>query len=101
MVFMSKKKLAGLTAAQRKVLEDNGGEAASRAFGRVNDGVDAQQRQAVIDKGQTVVHLTPAQEQAWRKRLGGVADEWVKRTPNGAKILSTYRELVSQVKLGS
>ena len=98
MVFMSKKTFDALPAAARKVLADNSGEAASRAFGdywmNLDNEVREQYRHAA---GHTVADLTPTQLAVWRAKLEPIYTRWLKDTPGGDKVLAQYRELLKQV----
>jgi hypothetical protein len=53
-----------------------------------------------IDKHR-IVDLTPAQAATWREAAAPSIDEWAKTTPDGVKILSTFRDLLARVRAGS
>jgi TRAP-type C4-dicarboxylate transport system substrate-binding protein len=97
MVFMSRKRWDALPAAAKKVLEENSGEAQSRAFGAFWNRI-AEETKAELRKmpRHTVTTLTPAQAKKWQEAITPVVAEWTKTTPDGEKILSTYRTLVQQ-----
>ncbi len=101
MVFMAKKAFAALPAAARKVLEDNSGEAASRAFGaywmNLDNEVREQYRHAA---GHTVVELAPAQLLGWQEKLQPLYAQWTRDTPGGDKVLAAYRALLKQTAAG-
>jgi len=46
------------------------------------------------------VSLTPEQAAKWREKVAPVTAHWVKATPNGEKILATYREFLAKAKSG-
>jgi TRAP-type C4-dicarboxylate transport system substrate-binding protein len=96
MIFMAKKKFDALPAAAQKVLRDNSGEAASRAFGAYLDGDAARVRDNVKAAGQTVA--APAHGMQWRDKLEPVDAAYVNSVPNGAAILSSYRQLLAAAK---
>ena len=102
MVFMAKKKYDALPAAARKILDDNSGEAQSRVYGKFWDDVDNEGRQSVEALGSkhTIVTLPPATEAKWRQEVTPVIDEWVKTTPDGAKVLAAFRAATAKVKAG-
>jgi TRAP-type C4-dicarboxylate transport system substrate-binding protein len=101
MVYISKKRHAALSAAARKVLDDNSGEAQTRVFGRFWDGVNDEARNAVKASGKhTVVDLSPEQTAKWRAMVAPITEDWAKTTPGGEKVLSTFRELIDKVKAG-
>ena len=100
-VFMSKKKWETLSPAVRRVLEENSGEAQSKAFGGFWDRI-AEETKAALKKDpkHTVVSLSPEQQKKWQEAITPVVAEWVKSTPDGEKVLSTYRGLLQKVKAG-
>ena len=101
MIFMERKKYAALPAAARKVLDDNTGEAASRALGAFTDRDGAATREQVrAMPGQTVVTPTPAQYKEMEAKLAPITEEWVKETPNGAAILAAWKKNFADAKAG-
>jgi TRAP-type C4-dicarboxylate transport system substrate-binding protein len=100
-VFMSRKKWDALPPAVKKVLEENSGEAQSKAFGAFWDRI-AEETRADLKKNpkHTVVSLTPEQQKKWQEAITPVVADWAKSTPDGDKVLSTYRGLVQQVRAG-
>jgi TRAP-type C4-dicarboxylate transport system substrate-binding protein len=102
-LFIGKKRYDALPAAARKILDDHTGEGHTNTFGAFWDSEQEKGRaiiEAVRDK-HTVATLNPAQEARWRRLVEPVAEEWAKTTPNGERIMSTFRSLVTQVKAGS
>ena len=102
MVFMAKKKYDALPAAVRKILDDNSGEAESRVYGKFWDDVDNEGRAMVKALGgkHQIVQQSPAIEAKWRKAVTPVIDDWVKATPDGAKILAAFRAETAKAKAG-
>jgi TRAP-type C4-dicarboxylate transport system substrate-binding protein len=100
-VMMAKKKYTALPAAARKLIDDFSAEKETRTFGAFWDTVQEEGRQIARDAGHTIVELTPAQTAAWKQKLAAIETEWVKRTPDGERVLARYRALVEQVKSGS
>jgi TRAP-type C4-dicarboxylate transport system substrate-binding protein len=99
MLFMTRSRYNALSPAARKVVDDNSGEAISRAFGAHQDRLWADQRALATGIGKrTVVHLSPEQDAQWRHTVSPVIDEWAKSRPNGHKILETYREILAEVR---
>ncbi len=98
MVFMARKTFEGLPPAARKVIEDNSGEGASRAFGTYWMTLDNEGReQFKHTAGHTIVDLTPEQLQAWRTKIQPVYAQWFKETPKGEETLAAYRKLLAEV----
>ncbi len=102
MIFMKKSVYGALSPAAKKALDDNSGEAASRAWGKWWDGDNENGRQlAKHDPKQTVVTLDPATQAQWGKKLDGAIAEWGKSRPGIDKALVEYKRLVAQVKAGN
>ena len=102
-VPMARKRYQALPEAARKILDANSGEGHTRHFGRFWDS-EQEKGRAIIARGgaKHAVHsLTPAQDAEWRRRVAPIVDEWARNTPNGEKLVSTFRSLVAQVKAGS
>jgi TRAP-type C4-dicarboxylate transport system substrate-binding protein len=101
MIFMSKKVYDGLSPDAKKAIDDNSGEAASRAFGKWWDNDNNKNREiAKQDPKQTVVNLDPAMQAKWAKRLDGAITDWSKSRPGIDKILADYKRLLTEVAAG-
>lgn len=99
MVFMARKKFASLPAPVQKILEENTGEPMALKHGASLDKVQDQVLQSLeANPGQKIVTLSASDEKAWRQRLAVLADAWAKNTPDGEKILQTYRALIAKVE---
>jgi TRAP-type C4-dicarboxylate transport system substrate-binding protein len=102
MIFMSRKTYDGLPAAAKKALDENSGEAASRAWAKWWDDDNERGRAgAKADHKHTVVTLTEAQKESYRKRLDGAIAEWSQTRPGVDKVIAAYRKILAQVKAGS
>jgi TRAP-type C4-dicarboxylate transport system substrate-binding protein len=100
-VFMAKKKWDTLPPDVQKVLLANAGEGESRTFGKFWDDVQNEARDDTAKlPGHTLMKLTSAQDKVWHDRVDAVTDAWAKATPNGDKILATYRQILADVKAG-
>jgi TRAP-type C4-dicarboxylate transport system substrate-binding protein len=99
MIFMAKKKLMSLPADVQKAMMANAGEAEVRRGGEFQDKQNAEVREALKEKGHTLVALSPAQMKAWAVKVRPIAEEWAKSTPGGEKALATYRELFAKAKM--
>jgi len=97
MIFMAKKRYESLSAAARKALDDNTGEAPVREFGLFWDRIDEEARAGVkAMPGHTVKTMTPAEFAPWRERVEPTLADWVKETPNGGKVLETFRAEIAK-----
>jgi TRAP-type C4-dicarboxylate transport system substrate-binding protein len=103
MVFMAKKKYDALPAAVKKILDDNSGEAESRFYGKFWDDVDNEGRDMVKALGDKhhIIQQSPEIAAKWRKAVEPVIDDFVKSTPDGAKVLAAFRAETAKVKAGN
>ncbi len=86
---------------QKKIMDAHSGEAQTRLAGQYYDNAQKSSRAIVAaESGQTFVSLTPAQTESWRKRIEPVTDAWVQATPDGAKILATFKQDLAEVNSG-
>jgi len=99
--IMNKDSYAKLPEKGRKVIDRLGGLQFSQLMGRAVDAMnDDGKNFTKSGKDQTISTLTPAAEADWRKLLQPVTDEWVKATPDGAKVLAAYRAEIKAVRSG-
>jgi TRAP-type C4-dicarboxylate transport system substrate-binding protein len=97
MVAMAKRKWDTLPADVQALLDQNSGEALSRAYGAADDAEwDAGRKAAEAMKGQTMIVPTAAEDKAYQEKLASVAQDWVKDNPDGAAVLAKYRELLAE-----
>jgi TRAP-type C4-dicarboxylate transport system substrate-binding protein len=95
--IMNKDSYARLPAKGKKAFDDLIGESYSRQLGAVLDGINAENRTATAAiPGQSVSRLAPEEEARWKARVAPVTDNWVKATPDGARVLATYRAEVAR-----
>jgi TRAP-type transport system periplasmic protein len=98
MVFMNKDAYAKLPDAGKKVIDDNSGESFSRLWGRVAEHQLVVGRQMSEKAGKQVFSkISAADRAAWAKRFEPVYAEWAKNTPDGEKVLATFRSEVAKV----
>jgi TRAP-type C4-dicarboxylate transport system substrate-binding protein len=98
-MFMNKQAHAGLPEAVRKVIDQYSGEQFSRRMGNATDRSD-QNGRTVVGKmpKQTIYTLPPAETAIWTKRVQPVTEDWVKRTPDGARILAVYKAELAKIE---
>jgi TRAP-type C4-dicarboxylate transport system substrate-binding protein len=98
-VFMAKKKFDGLPEAARKVLMANSGAAMSRRFGAYHEELLAEARATLAKTpGHTIYQLPPAEAARWIRGTENVVDNFVKSTPDGAKVLAAYRAAFAEAE---
>ena len=101
MVFMKRSVYDGLSPEAKKAIDENSGEAVSRAFGKSWDDDNNHNRAlAKQDPKQTVVTLDPAMKAVWSEKLNGAIAEWSKSRPGIDKVLAQYRQLLADVAAG-
>jgi TRAP-type C4-dicarboxylate transport system substrate-binding protein len=101
MLFMTQKRYDALSPAAKTIIDADAGEDASRLAGQYYDDTQKSARARVAaEGGHTIVRLTPAQAESWRRRIEPVTNDWVQATPDGAKILAAFKQNVAEVKAG-
>jgi TRAP-type C4-dicarboxylate transport system substrate-binding protein len=98
-VFMAKKKYESLPAEARRVLAANSGEEVSRGFGVHHEQLlrDAR-KQVASTPGHSIYKLPPEEEKRWIKGTENVVDNFVKTTPDGAKVLAAFRAALADME---
>ena len=98
-IVMNKKKYDGLPAAAKAAIDKNRGEALSVAFGDMSDKRNAELKKIwAKDPKRTVVDQTPAEAKKWNAALSPVVSAWVKKHPNGDKLLSALKAELGAVR---
>jgi TRAP-type C4-dicarboxylate transport system substrate-binding protein len=99
MFFMAQAKFDALPAAARKALDENAGEAQSRAFGDhiARQAARAREPAAASDKHR-IVELTPQQVQVWKDKVEPIVADWAKEHAGGDQAIAAFRRLYAQVK---
>jgi len=102
MVFMSRKVYNALPAAAKKVIDDNSGEATSRAWAKWWDEDNERGRRTTkADPKHTVVKLSREQNATYKRKLDGAIAEWAKSRPGVEGVLDQYRRILAEVKAGT
>jgi TRAP-type C4-dicarboxylate transport system substrate-binding protein len=100
-IFMNKASFAKLPAASQQTIDKLAGDTMARRYGKAIDANDLSGQNSVkAMAGQNVADLPPAETARWKDRLRPVADEWVKATPDGARVLASFREELGKVRSG-
>lgn len=102
MMFMTQASYDALSPEAKKAIDAHSGEMESRAFGAWWDGERKAGRENTVARGdkRTIIDLTPEQTAAWQKKLAPLVDNWVKDTPDGAKVLAAYRAELANIEAG-
>jgi TRAP-type C4-dicarboxylate transport system substrate-binding protein len=96
-LMMSNAAYDKIPAAVRQGLDKHMGREWSVIMGKNSDQVEEESRAEVRAKpGHTVSELSAEETARWRKLLAPISDEWVKATPDGARVLAAYRAEVAK-----
>lgn len=99
MIFMTKQKYDALPPEARAAIDQNSGEAMSRAWGKfVDETAAAAGKKVLAMPGQIVEHLTDAQTASWEKHIQPVTDAWIASHPNGAALSAKYQAFLADFK---
>lgn len=98
-VLMNKNAYARLPDKAKQAIDRYSGEPFFVAMGKVTDRMDKAGREMVeAEQGQTVTDLSPAESERWKTLSQPIVQNWVKNTPNGAKILAAFREEIRNIR---
>jgi TRAP-type C4-dicarboxylate transport system substrate-binding protein len=99
--IMSRASYAKLPAKGKATIDKLGGLHYSKMYA---DAIAAMDQQGIgIVKsvpGQVIVTLDPEEEARWKQRADAVVQEWVAKTPDGAKVLAAYRAEIAAIRAG-
>ncbi len=99
MIFMNKQVYEGLPAKAKQAIDSHSGEVLVRRFSKFWDRIVERARKRVNGlKGHTVTVLSPEAKQRWDKVVAPMSAAWVKRVPNGAEMLETFKAGVAKVR---
>jgi TRAP-type C4-dicarboxylate transport system substrate-binding protein len=98
-VFMNKDGYAKLSGKAKAAIDKYSGEAYSRRLGEVTDRMDANGReQTRSHAGQVFTAIDAGELERWKKLFAPVTEEWVKTTPDGAKVLAAYKAEIAKIR---
>jgi TRAP-type C4-dicarboxylate transport system substrate-binding protein len=98
-VFMNKESYAKLTGKAKDALDTHSGEAFSKLLGKMFDDSENEARAKISAmEGHVVKQVPDAEVAEWKARVQPVVDEWIKATPDGAKVLAAYRAEIAKIK---
>lgn len=100
-VFMNKDSYAKLPEKGRAAIDKFAGESYVLRLAKADDAMEARGRDATAEmKGQTIASLAPEEEARWKALVEPVTEEWVKATPDGARVLAAFRSEVAAIRAG-
>jgi TRAP-type C4-dicarboxylate transport system substrate-binding protein len=101
-VAMNKASYGRLPDKVKAAVDKYAGEPFSRALGAELDDTNKKAIAAYkAMKGQEVGQLSPAEAERWKHALAPVTAQWVKETPDGARVLDAFRAEVKRIRAGS
>jgi TRAP-type C4-dicarboxylate transport system substrate-binding protein len=96
---MNKDVYAKLAGKARGALDKHSGEAFSKLLGKMFDDSEDEARAKVrAMDGHVIKQVPDAELPQWKSRVQPVIDEWVKATPDGAKVLAAYRTEIAKIR---
>jgi TRAP-type C4-dicarboxylate transport system substrate-binding protein len=100
-IVMNKASFARLPDASKQAIEKLSGEGFARRFGKAVDANDQGSQNSVrAIPGHLLYQLDPAEAARWKRKLQPVVDDWVKATPDGARVLAAFRDELAKVRSG-
>lgn len=92
MIFMNTDSWAKLTDKAKAAIEKHSGEALSKQMGTITS------RAPTELAGHEFVNLSAEETARWKARLSPITENWIKETPDGAKVLDIYRAELTKVR---
>ena len=100
-VFMNQDAYAKLPPKGRAAIDQFSGESYVLRLIAADDTMEAFGRDATkATQGQTIASLAPDEEARWKELVAPVTDDWVKATPDGAKVLAAFRTEIAAIRAG-
>jgi len=91
-VFMNKESFAALPEKARAAIERNSGEPFARRVTAVTARMEQNQFARVSAlPSHSIIRIEPAELARWKELTEPLTRDWVKATPDGAKVLAAYR----------
>jgi TRAP-type C4-dicarboxylate transport system substrate-binding protein len=95
---MNKSSYAKLPDAAKKAVDAKLGPHYNAMMAKAIDDNEKESRAFTESKGQKIDELAPAEEAKWKQTVAPVVEGWVKATPNGEKILATFRAEIAKAR---
>jgi TRAP-type C4-dicarboxylate transport system substrate-binding protein len=95
---MNKGRYESLPADLKKVINQNSGQAAAQAAGKMWDDLAAVVADSVKSRGNTITQIDKAEAERWRKATQPVVDAWLKASKKigGDKLLADAKALLAK-----
>jgi TRAP-type C4-dicarboxylate transport system substrate-binding protein len=95
---MNKDSYAKLPDAAKKAVDAKLGPHYNDMMAKAIDDNEKESRAFTESKGQKIDDLAPAEETKWKQTVAPIIETWVKATPNGDKILATFRAEIAKAR---
>lgn len=100
-LLMNREVYDALPDAAKALIDKHSGEAMSRRFGGVHDGVQASKlAETKADPDQTIVFPGETELAKWDATMAPVIDMWVNEHPNGQALFSALKEELANIRAG-
>ncbi len=100
-MIMNNKSYEKLTGKAKKAIDDHSGTMYTNWFNKVIDDTETQNIAATEKmKNQEIHKLAPKEAAIWKKRIEPVVANWMKHTPDGAKVLAAFRNEIADIRAG-
>jgi TRAP-type C4-dicarboxylate transport system substrate-binding protein len=101
-MIMNNKSYVNLSGKAKAVVDANSGTFYTNWFNKVIDDTERDKIAATEKMGnQSIYTLPPPELATWKKLIEPVVADWVKRTPDGAHVLATFRREIAAIRTGS
>ena len=101
-IAVNKKVYDGLSRKAKDAMAAHGGEKFARNMGQVFDRQSAGVlERARAQRGGSIYEFNAADQAKRGAMFKGMHDEWVAKTPDGAKKMATFRKILEEVRAGS
>jgi TRAP-type C4-dicarboxylate transport system substrate-binding protein len=99
--FMNKDSYAKLPADLRAAIDAASGDAMAKHMRQAaSDEEKIATEKVAASPGAVLVTPEPAEVARWRERLRPMSEDWVKRTPDGEKVLAAFRAQIAKIGAG-
>jgi TRAP-type transport system periplasmic protein len=102
MMIMNMQTYAKLTGDAKKAIDSHIGTMYTNWYNKVIDDTERENIGIVQKMGNQTIHkLAPAELAKWKARIEPVVQNWIKSTPDGAKVLEAFRKEIAAIRAGT
>ena len=101
-MIMNNKTYAKLSGKAKQAIDSHSGTMYTNWFNKVIDDTERENIVATQNMSNQEIHkLAPAEAARWKQRIQPAIQAWIKRTPDGEKVLSDFRKEIAAIRAGS